>query len=113
MNLNSGTHRTYRGKFIEENLNSNGRPPYFKASPSYADTKLSVSLPFYKGCQTQTVTVDGHGIFEFNMTILNTSIPYTMRLDANKTGFDRIVVDYFVGGYPISDIVELGSFAFY
>src|SRR3569833_2500558 len=46
------------------------------------------------------------------MTLLNASIPYTMRLEATKTSFQQISTDYFVGGYPISDRVEMGSFAF-
>lgn len=54
-----------------------------------------------------------NGIFEFNMTVLNSSIPYTMRLHASKPLFNDIDSDYFVGGYPTTDRVELGSFLFY
>lgn len=74
---------------------------------------MTVSLPYYPGCKVQNVSPDKNGIFEFNMTVLNDSIPYTMRLEASKIGFDPIVVDYFVGGYPDADIVELGTFSFY
>ena len=75
--------------------------------------KVQVSMPYFKGCSVQTITSDTHGIFEFNMTVLNYTIPYTMRLEATKTNFDNIGVDYFVGGYPNTDIVELGTFSFY
>lgn len=47
------------------------------------------------------------------MTLLNQTIPYTMSIQATKPGFQPIVVDHFVGGYPITDKVELGAFAFY
>jgi hypothetical protein len=73
---------------------------------------MSVSLPYFKGCQAYNVTPDSHGVFDVNLTVLNSTIPYTIRVSAQKTGFDPINVDYFVGGYPITDKVELGSFAF-
>jgi hypothetical protein len=47
------------------------------------------------------------------MTMLNQSIPYTMKIEATKTGYQPIIVDFFVGGYPITDKVELGTYAFY
>ena len=103
----------YRGKFIEENMYANGSTPYFKTLSSNADVTLKVYLPFFDGCPAQNVNVDSYGIFEFNMSILNASIPYTMRLEGNKPNFEKIVSDYFVGGYPISDKVEMGSFMFY
>lgn len=27
----------------------------------------------------------------------------------NKTGFDPLSVDYFVGGFPLTDVVEIGG----
>ena len=42
------------------------------------------------------------------MTVLNQSIPYTMRIEAEKTGYVATSLDYFVGGIPNLDKVELG-----
>lgn len=65
---------------------------------------MQVHLLYFKGgCQSLTVTPDNRGIFEFNMTLLNNTIPYTMRIEANKTGFDPIIFDFFVGGYPLAE----------
>lgn len=36
-----------------------------------------------------------------------------MKIDATKPNYEPLTVDYFVGGYPITDKVELGQFAFY
>jgi hypothetical protein len=47
------------------------------------------------------------------MTLLNTSIPYIMKIQALKKPYSPIVFDYFVGGYPNTRSVEMGSFAFY
>lgn len=113
MNTNSGQKRKYRGKFNEENLSAGGQPPYFKDLTTNTDVKLQVSLPYFSGCQVQHVTPDKFGIFEFNMSVLNETIPYTMRLEAQKSNFDPVFVDYFVGGYPNTDVVELGTFSFY
>jgi hypothetical protein len=47
------------------------------------------------------------------MTVLNQSIPYTMRVQATKKNYNTISFDYFVGGYPLSSKIEIGSYAFY
>jgi len=47
------------------------------------------------------------------MTVLNSTIPYLMKIKADKGYYSSIVFDYYVGGYPITDKVELGSYAFY
>jgi hypothetical protein len=47
------------------------------------------------------------------MTVLNGTIPYLMKIQASRTGFTTIVFDYFVGGYPRSNNVEMGTYAFY
>lgn len=36
-----------------------------------------------------------------------------MRIEATKNNFDPIGIDYFVGGYPNTDKIELGTFSFY
>lgn len=59
------------------------------------------------------VQVDANGIFEFNMTILNISIPYLMNVKVEKPNYSPIIFDYFVGGYPITSRVELGTYSFY
>ena len=53
--------------------------------------------------------MDGNGIFEQNLTLLNTTIPYMIRIWVNKTGFDPLSIDYFVGGYPLTNVVEIGG----
>lgn len=57
--------------------------------------------------------VDNHGVFEFNMTLLNGTIPYLMKIQAEKGYYQDIVFDYFVGGYPTTYSVELGTYSFY
>jgi hypothetical protein len=47
------------------------------------------------------------------MTILNGTIPYLMKIHAEKPNYPPIVFDYFVGGYPRAHNVDMGSFAFY
>ena len=46
------------------------------------------------------------------MTVLNGTIPYMMRVSGTKPGFNPLSIDYFVGGYPISNKVELGPLIF-
>jgi hypothetical protein len=60
-------------------------------------------------CPPLIVPVDSHGIYEFNMSILNSSIPYIMHMNAYKIGYETINMDYFVGGYPNAVHVEMGS----
>jgi outer membrane receptor for ferrienterochelin and colicin len=50
LNMKSGIKRQYRGKLIEENMNANGQPPYFKELSTTSDVKMQVSLPYFKGC---------------------------------------------------------------
>jgi len=113
LNLNSTYYRTYRGKLIEENLESNGPSNYFKEINNGNEVKLTVSYPDFKDCPKFNVPVDNHGVFEFNMTILNQSIPYLIKVQAERTLFPTITFDYFVGGYPRADKVEMGTYAFY
>ena len=108
--------RTYRGKLVEENLVANNSlGNYFKElSPiSIPDVSVTVSLPYSPGCPVIPVAVDQSGIFAFNMTVLNGSIPYTIRVQATRKAFPPIVFDYFVGGYPLASVVEMGTYAFY
>jgi len=41
---------------------------------------MTVTHPDFKDCPKFNVTVDNHGVFEFNMTILNQSIPYLIKI---------------------------------
>jgi len=36
-----------------------------------------------------------------------------MKIEATKAGYSPISADFFVGGYPITDKVELGTFSFF
>ena len=74
---------------------------------------MSVTLPFYPGCIASTVSVDSYGIFEFPMALLNYSIPYTMRINIARSGYQPISADYFVGGFPIANSLDIGTFMFY
>ena len=112
LNLDSGVSRLYRGKLYEEAVNRKEGQNYFKPVSSVNDVKLQFTFPYSKGCAPIAVTADANGVFETNLTLLNTSIPYTIRIQATKPSFDPISVDYFVGGYPTAVKVELGSFIF-
>lgn len=113
MNLNSGYKRKYRGKLVEENLQATGASNYFKELNNQSDIVVKVSLPNYSGCPHITVPIDSHGVFEFNMSILNGTIPYLMKIHSTRPGFPKIVFDYFVGGFPRSTVVEMGTYSFY
>jgi hypothetical protein len=47
------------------------------------------------------------------MPLLNNSIPYLMRIELAKTGYQDSLLDYFVGGFPVTDKTELGSIVLY
>jgi len=113
LNLNSGYNRTYRGKIIEENLEATGPHNYFKEPYSANEIKLQISQPHSRACPVIPVTVDSHGVFEYNMTLLNLTVPYLMKIQADKGNYQSIIFDYYVGGFPRTDRVELGSYAFY
>ena len=116
LNVNSGYNRTYRGKLVEENVNANGPATYFKeiASNINNEIKVVVTYAFSKQCAPVAVPVDAHGIFEFKMPILNQSVPYTMKVSATHKKYTTpVVFDYFVGGFPRTDTVEMGTYAFY
>lgn len=70
-------------------------------------------MPFSNKCPAQVVKVGNGGVIEFNMTILNQSIPYTLRVTAERKNYQPIVFDYFVGGYPNAERVEMGVYVFY
>lgn len=61
-------------------MESNGPANYFKEINNGTEVKLSVSLPTSKDCPVLAVPVNNHGVFEFNMTLLNSSIPYLMKI---------------------------------
>lgn len=96
-------------------MSATGPASYFKeiTSPTNSEISLTVSYPFSKKCPPISVTVDAHGLIEYNMTLLNHSIPYTMRILASRKNYNPIVFDYFVGGYPIISRVEMGTYSFY
>jgi len=110
LDLNSQHIKLYRGKFVEMNSNANGQPPFFKEAVGAQDTVLKVSMPFFKGCKVLSVPVDVHGIFEFNMTLLKNSVPYLIKLDGQRAGFENFLMDYFVSGFPLASKVEMGQF---
>jgi hypothetical protein len=77
LNLNSGRNRTYRAKFLDYGAS----PSYFKEfNNNTSAIKVTVTAPFFKGCQPINVPIDAKGIIEFNMSILNQSIPYLMKV---------------------------------
>ncbi len=113
LNLNSGYKRLYRAKLVDENLEATGPTNYFREFSNTSDIKVAVSMPFFSGCGVINVPVNNHGIFEFNMTVLNYTIPYLMKIKADKGNSSSIVFDYFVGGFPRSTSVEMGTYSFY
>jgi hypothetical protein len=113
LNLISGYKRRYRAKLVDENTQATGSSNYFKEFTNSSDIKLQVTLPYFKGCEAINVPVDSHGVFEYNMSILNGTIPYLMKITANRTSFSPVVFDYFVGGFPRSSTVEMGTYSFF
>jgi hypothetical protein len=45
--VNSGHKAIFRGKFVEEILNGDGTPPYFRNMGNNSDIAMTISLPFY------------------------------------------------------------------
>ena len=95
-------------------MEATGPANYFKELTNTNDVKVSVSKPNFKDCTPIPVSIDSHGVFEFNITLLNMSIPYLIKVTAEKPMYSQpITFDYFVGGLPHADIVEMGTYAFY
>ncbi len=46
------------------------------------------------------------------MPLLFNNIPYLIKLEASRPSYETISTDYFVGGFPNGDTVEMGSFMF-
>jgi hypothetical protein len=76
----SGYKRKYRAKFVEENTGATGPSNYFRDLNNTSDIKVNVLVPYFKSCEPLSVSIDNHGIIEFNMTILNGTIPYLMKV---------------------------------
>jgi hypothetical protein len=69
-------------------LEATGPANFFKeVSQPASDIKVTVSYPYFKDCPAIAVPVDSHGIFEFNMTILNMSIPYLIKVKAERSSY--------------------------
>ena len=72
---------------------------------------MLISVPYSPKCMPFLANIDESGIFEFKMPLLNNSIPYAIRIEAARQGsYESLSLDQFVGGYPITDTVELGNF---
>lgn len=89
------------------------QPPFFQNMAAAQETKGKVWLPFSPGCEAQSFAIDQNGLFQFNMPVLNNSIPYLMRMEFSKNGYESAQMDYFVGGFPISDQMHVGSIVLY
>jgi hypothetical protein len=87
LNLVSGYKRRYRAKLVDENTAGTGPSNYFREFNSTSDIKVQVALPFFAGCDPITVAIDSHGVFEYNMSILNGTIPYLMKITATRSNF--------------------------
>lgn len=110
LNLNSGKNRTYRAKLIDYGQS----PSFFKELGNVTSgINVTVTTPNFKGCKAITVPVGAKGIIEFNMSTLNQTIPYLIKVQAERATYQPIVFDYFVGGYPLTDKVEMGTYSFF
>ena len=49
---------------------------------------MKVSYPYETSCKGPSVHLDEKtGLFDFNVSLLNNSIPYTIRLTGKKVGY--------------------------
>lgn len=76
----SGVENKYRGRFFE---GSTGKSI---ANTEKAGIIVTVTTPSFKSCPKIEVKPDINGIFQFNLPVLNNSVPYAIKLTAERPG---------------------------
>lgn len=93
--MESGQEKSFKGKL----LNEGGQQSSWPSSLS-----VTVHLPFYRTCLPKTIHTDTNGIFAFNLSVLNNSVPYVARLQFEQIGSLPMTHDFYVGG-PVQDSI--------